>query len=212
MDRYKAAQNEWDRRVGQVVVAASAWRNAALVFAVVAAILAAALVYYVSSVNSYVYVAEISEGQVTKVVDISRSSYSPSTQVFSYFLSDFVRKLYTISVDAEMNKSNITDIRAFLSDAVAKKVQNIVDARAQLSRDYVAYVDVLSISQLSKDSYQVRFVDRLASRTGGLAQQQKYVAIITLKRMDITKWPQSQIVRNPLGLVVTDISVSAEVN
>ncbi|SDF61351.1 type IV secretion system protein [Sporolituus thermophilus] len=212
MDRYKAAQNEWDRRVGQVVVVATAWRNAALIFAAVAAILGGALVYYVSSVNSYVYVAEVADGQVTKVVDISRNSYSPSTQVISYFLSDFVRKIYTISADAELNRANITDVRAFLSDAVAKKIQNVIDGRAQLSRDYVAYVEILSISQLSKDSYQVRFVDRLASRTGGLAQQQKYVAIITLKRMDITKWPQAQIMRNPLGLVVTDFSVTAEVN
>lgn len=212
MDKYKAAQNEWDRRVGQVVVVATAWRNAALIFAAVAAILGGALAYYVSSVNSYVYVAEIQEGQVTKVVDISKNSYSPSMQVISYFLSDFVRKIYSISADVDVNKSNTTDVRAYLSDSVVKKVGVILTEMDALARTHTATVEVVSVVQVSKDSYQIRFAQTITDRRSGMVQKQKYIALVTVKRMDITKWPQSQIVRNPLGLVVTEFSISLEVN
>lgn len=153
--------------------------------------------------NNYTYLG--------KVDDLTKQNYNPDDKSLEYFLYNFVTKARFLPTDLVLYKKNQQDLGYFLSSKSLKKLDALLEQDGyadMIAKSFVVDVELISMLRLSPETYQVRWFEKVYDTKGVMITQNVMVGML---RYEIRK-PTSKeaILQNPLGIVITDLSISKE--
>lgn len=205
---YKRAKQEWDNRMGSLVMQAYNWRKMAFILSLLLLILIIALIISNSQPKYIPYIVEVGEFAVTNVAKAT-SSYQPREAQIKHYLIKFVEKIRSLSVDQEVNKKWLNEAYSFLTPKTANKFDQYFTLDATLNMLKAGHsktVAVNSFTQVTDNCYQLQWVEETYDSGGVLLTKEKFTGFATIKIVAPTQEPS--ILQNPLGIWLTDFAWS----
>ena len=210
---YQLAKQEWDNRIGSAAAQAQNWRTCALALCGITAVVLAAFI--VQSFKSTVtpYVVEVTrDGLVQAVGPATYANYQPSEAVVKYFLAQWVERVRSLPLDPVVAKDQWLKAYAYLRQSAATTLNEIAQREQPLDKlgQETVSVHVENVVALSKNTYQVRWKETRYSKEGATKENRNMTGAFTV---DINPpSDQAELLKNPLGLFITQFSWSRDVN
>ena len=205
---FARAQQAWDNRMGSAVNAAHTWRSVSAGLAVLLALSIGAFAVVALQKRTYVHVVEVSpNGAVLSVQPVS-DHYTPSDAQVSYFLGHFVRLVREIPTDGVVLRQNWFDAYRFLAPQAAQHLNDLAredDPFAQLGATARTAM-ITSVVQRSAHTWQVSWIE--ATHGADARGMQSFTGLFTV-RFDAPRNADA-LMHNPLGLFITEFSMSPE--
>lgn len=170
---------------------------------------------YLSMRSQYIpYLVRIDSktGFTEAVGPINQVSTTANEAEIKYFLSQVILKTRSIPLDPIVYNSNWSEAAAFLSTPAFGKMQSYAKADKSVQKIGSSTVTPIinGITRLANTSntYQVRWSEKEFSLQGTEQTIKKYIGTVTVEQ----KVPEDEasIYKNPLGLIITDISFNTE--
>lgn len=205
---FARAQQAWDRRMGSAVNTAHMWRTVSGGLAVLLAMSIGAFTVIALQKRTYVHVVEVSpNGAVLSVQPVS-DHYTPSDAQVSYFLGHFVRLVREIPTDGVVLRQNWFEAYRFLAPQAAQHLNDLAredDPFAQLGTTARTAM-ITSVVQRSEHTWQVSWIE--AMHGADARGMQNFTGLFTV-RFDQPRNADA-LMHNPLGLFITEFSMSPE--
>ena len=164
--------------------------------------------------NIKTYVIERSDNDYTVLGyanDLSDKTYTPSEQQVVYFINNFVRKSRTLSSDLVLTKKHYDELAFFLNSSTNKKLLNYLATdgyNEKIEKKNTVDIEIISTLKLTKNSYQVRWSEKIFDKMGKLIGDNTLVGIY---KIEITSPKNVEAIKyNPIGMLIVDISQSIE--
>lgn len=154
--------------------------------------------------NNYTYFGYVN--------DLTKEVYNPDDNSLIFFINSFVQKARFLPTDLVLYKKNQKELGYFLNSKTIKKLDHLLNEEGQypelIKRGYVVDINILSTLRLSTSSFQVRWIEKIFDQHGKLVFENLMVGVFKYE----VKAPNSKeiITINPLGLLITDLSISQE--
>ncbi|MBU0743926.1 MAG: hypothetical protein KKE11_00940 [Gammaproteobacteria bacterium] len=205
---YQRAQQEWDQRIGSSRLQAKNWRILSMLSLLAAVLLAAILLFTLTTRKEHIYIAEVTkEG---KVVNVSPMlvRYQPTEAQKEYFIANFVELIRSIPLDPVLAKKNWLTAYNFLNSRGAERLnyyfrQN--NPTAILGKKTVT-IKITDINPISPTTLHLDWTETTINAQGQEDGKKSYSGIFT----SIIKQPikHEEILRNPLGLYIIDFNIT----
>ncbi len=208
---YLAAKAEWDERIGSARVQAYNWRIYALGSIVLNIILGIGLIYQSSKATVIPYVVRVNSDGIAQTVGTPEQiTYVPKEAEIKYFLTQFVQKIRSLSLDPVVSKQNWVSAYASLTRSAAQKMNKYIgeDNPALKLGKQTIQVGVSVIVPISKDTYQIRWQEQVFDKDGASIETYKMTGIFSIIVLQPTN--QKELLANPLGLYIKDFSYNKE--
>jgi len=210
---YQKAAAEWDRRIGAAVVQAKNWRLACLLTLLLAGFLTGATTFFALRSSIVPYIVEVGANGEARVVDrAGQYAYNPRGPQVKYYLSQFVLKTRSVSIDPVVTKNNWLSAYEFLTKSASVQMAEYIkkdDPMKSIGKEMVS-VTINSIVNATKDTYQIRWKEERFSKEGGLVGTSYMTGLYTLVFQPPKK--ESQLLSNPLGIYIKNFSFNKDVN
>jgi len=209
---YLAAKAEWDERIGSARVQAYNWRICALGAILLNILLGVGLIYQSSKTTVIPYVVRVnSDGIAQSVGTPEQMNYVPKEVEIKYFLTQFVQKIRALSIDPVVSKHNWVSAYAFLTQTAAQKMNNYIKEDNPITKlgKITTQVEINVIVPISKDTYQIRWQEKVFDKDGGSVETYKMTGIFSIIVSPPTD--QKELLSNPLGLYIKDFSYNKEI-
>lgn len=165
--------------------------------------------------NTKVYIVEKEGNNYTYfgyVNDLTRTTYSPNDDSIIFFINNFVNKARFLSSDLVLYKKNQKELGYFLNSKSINKLDYILNEEYNypdlIKKSYVVDVEIISTLRATKDTFQVRWREKIYDQAGRMLNDRSMVGLFKYEIKDPTS--KEAIISNPLGLLITDISISTE--
>jgi type IV secretion system protein VirB5 len=134
--------------------------------------------------------------------------YTPTDAQVSYFLGHFVRLVRGVPTDAVVLRENWLEAYRFLTPQAAQRLSEVAreDDPFQLVGTTARTAIITSIVQRSEQTWQVSWIEATHGANGGT--RSAYTGLFSI-RFDRPR-NSDALVRNPLGLFITEFSFSPE--
>jgi type IV secretion system protein VirB5 len=208
---YQRAAQVWDDRIGSARVQAKNWRLAFFGCLALSGGLAAGLVWQSARGTITPWVVEVDKLGEARAVAPATSDWTPTDPQIAFHLARFVEHVRAIPADPVVLRADWLAAYDFASDTGAQALNDYArnnDPFAEVGKFQVA-VDVSSVIRASKDSFRIAWTER-RYQDGTLIERSRWSAILTV-RIQPPRTPDA-LRKNPLGLFVTAISWSKELN
>lgn len=208
---YQRAAQVWDDRIGSARVQARNWRLAFFGCLAMSGGLAAGLVWQSARGTITPWVVEVDKLGEARAVAPATSDWNPTDPQIAFHLARFVEHVRAIPADPVVLRADWLSAYDFASDTGAQALNDYArndDPFAEVGKFQVA-VDVSSVIRASKDSFRIAWTER-RYQDGSLIERSRWSAILTV-RIQPPRTPDA-LRKNPLGLFVTAISWSKELN
>jgi type IV secretory pathway TrbF-like protein len=202
---YLRAAQEWDRRIGDSRAQARNWRFFAFGMLGLTALLAGGLVKEANETHIKVFVVPVDQVGKPGRVELAGNRYQPTQAEISYFLATWVRDNFSESIDPVVFSQQIHKAYAFLAGNATTYVTQWAqkhDPAKDLGKRAIS-IDVSSVLPRSASTYQVNWVAK-TYENGALTKTASYTGLFSVTVIAPTS--SSEILRNPLGLYITDVS------
>lgn len=206
---YQKAAQVWDERIGSARVQAKNWRYMAFGSLLLAAGLAAALVWQSARGTIVPWVVQIDGLGQAQAVAPAMADYRPTDPQIAWHLARFIEQVRGLPVDPVIVRQNWLRAYEWTTDrgsAVLNEHARANDPFTRVGRQQIA-VEVSSVIRASPDSFRVAWVER-QYEGGQLAATQRWTAILTIVLQ--TPRDAERLRANPLGIYVNAISWSRE--
>jgi len=205
---YLEAKREWSSRYGDLAISVRNWQIVSGVSCLVAVLFSVGL--FVVSVQRKVvpYIVEVdSLGDVGRVV---RAEYRPerSEKFVRYFLSSFIKNARGISPDGITIKENLDRAYSYVVGQGRTLLNEYYKKRKPFSRakNELVSVEIKSILSLAKDSWKIRWIEVTRLHDGSPIKRENFEAVVKVSIREPKT--EKEIIKNPLGLYITEISWS----
>ena len=210
---YMAGRREWNERYGDYISQAKNWRAVAITTSI-AAILAVAGVGYIGAQNKFVpYVVAVDKLGTPAAIGAAAQATMPDTRIVKSQLAAMISDLRTVSSDPTVGKQTVlnayamvshgTPAFAFLNDYFSKH------SPLELAQTETVSVQITSVLPLSDKTYQIDWTEtHRSANSGALINETRWRAAATVGFNPPTD--EAGILRNPLGLFVTDLQWSQQ--
>lgn len=209
---YLDGRQEWNERYGSYIEQAKNWRLAAMGSLVVAIIATSGVVYIGSQNKIKPYVVEVDKlGEAIAVGPIKQLSYNEN--VIKFGLADFITNFRTIYLnDPEIQKKHVTETFKYLADSLPayQQIRDYYQQHNPLASQNFRQVTIESVLAVGKDLYQVDWIEKNYDKKGNLVLSENYRATINI--VIETPKTEEQIIKNPVGLYIKDISFQKTMN
>lgn len=202
---YQRAGQVWDDRMGLSIAHARNWRRMALANLALAAFLGAG--WWVQADRAVVkpFVVEVSDWGQTQKITALDGRYEPTEAQTSYALAQWIRDVRSKSIDPIVIRQNWLRAYDLLTPKASSFLNDWAQARdpfAEAGREAVN-VEVLNVVRRSDRSFdlqwrETRFVN------GQQAGTERWRALITVAHQPPRT--EAELMRNPLGLRIEDVS------
>lgn len=169
-------------------------------------------VVYIGTKATYIpYIINVDEktGYATSVGALDQQTAQLTDATVNYFLSRFVEGMRTIPSDQNVLTQNVNRSVRFLTPDAATKYKNLYmkDFTSKIGH-VLSKVTVLSVQPMAgnKGTYTVRWKETESSGSG--ITDHYYTGNFAVKQETLTK--KEDLIYNPLGIFITDFSVSEE--
>ena len=206
---YQKAAQVWDERIGSARVQARNWRLIAFGNLVLAAGLAAALVWQATRGTIVPWVVQVDKLGEAQVVAPASADYRPTDAQIAWYLAQFIEQVRSVGVDPIILRQNWLKAYEFVTDRGALALNDYArtnDPFGKLGKAQVA-VDVSSVIRASPDSFRIAWVER-RYENDALAATERWTAIVTVAIE--TPHDADRLRKNPLGVFVHAINWSKE--
>lgn len=207
---YARAARAWDERVGSARAQARNWRYAAFACAAAAVVASAGLAHVAARKQVAAYVVEVDRLGRPGRVELLGDAYRPGDARAGYFVAEVVRLARERPLDPVVMRKQWTRVYALLAgDAVAAMNQYAASDPGldALGNRVARTVEVGSVLQRSKDTFQVRWVETTFAN-GVRRSQEQYAGLFTVTfRAPKT---DEEVFRNPLGVYVASFNWGRE--
>ena len=204
---YAAAQQQWDDRLGTVVMNAKHWRLGffGLLFATLA--LAGGILYAMtrSLVEPIVITLDKTTGVTNVLGKASEQRYTPQQAEIAYFLGHLIRLLRTVPLDPVVVKTQWNDAYRFMRQSAATKLNDwarLPDGPLTRVGQETVTLQLQSVLPLNADTYELRWSQSTYQREGVLKDTATWTASFTLEFEPPAT--EDAIAINPLGIFVKD--------
>lgn len=207
---YDRAKKEWDDRIGNARVQASNWRLIALLTLLILGLTIGGLVYVVKTVPVKTYIVEIDSYSMPGRVQLASDHYEPTDAQVGYFVGQVVRLVRQRPMDPVVLRNNWTRAFRFLAADAVSAMNAYASEDSGLSeaqRNTARVVQISNILQKSKNTYQVRWIERTFAN-GIERQRDQYTGLFHVN----FRPPHNEVdvFHNPLGVYITSFSWSKE--
>jgi type IV secretory pathway TrbF-like protein len=208
---YQAAQQLWDDRIGSARVQAKNWRLMAFGALVLAAAMAAGLIWESQRSSLIPYVIEVDRAGEVRSVGPAVETYRPSDAQIAYHLARFIRNVRSIPLDPVVLRENWLEAYNYTTDRAAQTLNDYARANNPFARapgNSVA-IEVVSIVRASENSFQVRWIERNYANgsAGAIEHWTALLSIVIEPPHDVARLRE-----NPLGIYVDALDWSRELN
>lgn len=208
---YQAAEQVWDERIGSARVQARNWRLMAFGCLVLALLMAAGLVWRSAQSMVTPYVVEVDHGGQVRAVGEAATPYRANDAQIAHHLARFVTLVRALSIDPVVVRQNWLDAYDYTTDrgaAVLNEYARANDPFARIGRETVT-VQINSVVRASDASFQLRWTERRYVN-GAAAGVERWTAVVSIVLQ--TPRTEERLRRNPLGIYVTGLSWSRELD
>ncbi|MBT1077217.1 conjugal transfer protein TrbF [Geobacter grbiciae] len=209
---YQLAQEEWDKRIGSARVQAKNWRITAIGTIGVAAIAVCGLIYQSSKTQVVPYVVQVnSEGIVQAAGPAKQMNYAPGENEIKFFLSQFVTSVRSLPLDPVVAKNSWLKAYQYLRQGAANTLNEIAQKEqpfSHIGQETVA-VQVINVTAMSKDTYQVRWNETVYNREGVTIGSQSMTGLFSIEFQPPKD--EKTLMVNPIGLYIKQFSWSKDV-
>ena len=207
--KYLQGAREWDARIGSARAQAYNWRIAAFLFGALAILLAVILGLVASNKQVETYVVPVDNMGRIGEVKLLGDSYEPSKAEIGYFLSQFIQKIRSKSIDPVVMRKNWTEAYNYISmDAKAALDEYARDTNplSDIGRE-ARSVEIRNVVQRSPDTFQLAWYEKQFVK-GQLTGTRYYTGVFTVS----TEKPKTaaEIYQNPLGIKITSMTWDQE--
>ena len=170
---------------------------------------------YLATRSEYIpYLVRIdSETGFTEAVGpITQVSTTANEAEIKYFLSQLILKTRSIPLDPVVYSNNWTDATAFLSTSAFGKMQKFATEEGAIQKightTVTPVISVITRMANTNNTYQIRWTEKSFGIQGSTEKTKKFMGTVTIEQ----KPPENEasIYKNPLGLIITDISFGPE--
>jgi type IV secretion system protein TrbF len=206
---YQAAEQLWDERMGAARVQAAHWRAMAFGCLTLALVVIGGLIWQSVRTHIVPYIVEVdAQGEVKALGPVSER-YAVSDAQIAHGLERFIRDVRSLPLDPIVLRDDWLEAYDFTTARGAlalNEYARVNDPFSHLGQSSVA-VEVSSVVRASKDSFQVRWIERKYTN-GALAGTEQWTAIVTIE----IRPPRDEVRlrRNPLGLYIDALNWSRE--
>ena len=210
LNPYISARREWNERYGDYVAQAKNWRIAALLSGITAAVAVAGVVYIGAQSKFVPYVVAVDKHGSAVAAGIAERASAVDPRVVRALIGRFITDLRGVISDQQAEKAAIDRVYSMLPSGAASTT--IISEQFKTNSPFARAatetisVEVESILPISDKSWQVDFRETARSPNGLLLSKKRYRATLTTELSPVTN---EQLIRlNPIGLFVTDISIT----
>lgn len=208
--RYHAAGQIWDQRLGGLAAQARQWAAMAGVLAVLCLSLGAGLIW--QSLRSHIvpYIVQVNaRGEVKGIGAVL--PVAPTDAQIAHTLERFIRNVRSIPIDPIVLRDDWLEAYSYVTARGATALNDY--ARAAEPFKHVGQastsVEVVSVVRASKDSFQIRWVERKFQQNSPVSTEH-WTGIFTLQiKMPVD---ELQLRKNPLGVYVDALSWTRELS
>jgi type IV secretory pathway TrbF-like protein len=206
---YQAAEQLWDERMGAARVQAANWRAMAFGCLALAVTVIGGLIWQSARTHIVPYIVEVDAQGEVKALGPVNERYTVSEPQIAHALERFIRDVRSLPLDPIVLRDDWLEAYDFTTARGAlalNEYARVNDPFSHLGASSVA-VEVSSVVRASKDSFQVRWVERKYTN-GALASTEQWTAIVTIA----IRPPRDEVRlrKNPLGLYVDALNWSRE--
>lgn len=206
---YQRAAQVWDERIGSARVQARNWRLIAFGNLVLAAALAAGLVWQSTQGTVVPWVVQVDKLGEAQAIAPAIADYKPADPQIAWHLARFIEQVRSVPADPVIVRQNWLGAYDFTTDKGAAALNDYArtnDPFTKVGKVQVA-VEVSSVIRASDSSFRVAWIER-RYENGALAATERWTAILTI----IVNTPRDidRLRKNPLGIFVHAINWSKE--
>jgi type IV secretory pathway TrbF-like protein len=205
--RYWKARKEWDDRMGSAVIQARNWRLATLLALGLVFVSLVGTIYLGAQPKAIPHIVQVDKiGAPTYLGPVGQSmrDYHPAEATVKYHLRRFVDETRSISSDGAVVRRNWTDAYSIITPNAANQLSAHAERNDPLkrSRDERVTVDVASIVQISKETWQADWEEKTWDKAGNEVASAVWRGSFKV----IVRVPESeeQIAANPIGLYIDE--------
>jgi type IV secretion system protein TrbF len=206
---YQKAAQAWDERIGSARVQARNWRLIAFGNLLLAAGLAAGLVWQSARGTVVPWVVEVNKLGEAQAVAPAIADYKPTDPQIAWHLARFIEQVRSLPADPIVVRQNWLSAYDFTTDKGAATLNDyarVNDPFAKVGKIQVA-VEVSSVIRASDSSFRIAWIERRYENSA-LAVTERWTAILTI----VLNPPRDieRLRKNPLGVFVHAINWSKE--
>lgn len=199
---YQRAKQQWDVRIGSARVQAHNWRLACILSLIICLILLIIVVLLIIQNKQKVFIAQLGkQGQVTNVAPLMQT-YEPTVAQYQYIIGQFIQKTMRLSLDPDVVKRSWLSSYMLVSGKAKLQLDELA-RRAKLTElvgKVTKTVKINSIQQITPNSYEAKWVQKIISREGKLLETNQYLGVFTVAHQQPRTL--SEILQNPLGVKI----------
>jgi type IV secretion system protein VirB5 len=207
---YLEGRREWNSRYGSYIKQAYVWRVIAFLTSIIA-IIAVLGVVYIGSQNKFVpYIVQVDKLGKSVASGLATKASPIDSKVIKYSLAEFITNFKTVYPDPDIQKDYVFKSYRYLASnfpaytAVSKFYkEHSPFERAKKER---VTVTIKSVLQMSKDTWQIDWVEKITNERGITRFQDRYRGLATIEIIPPTT--ESEILKNPVGLYIKDFTWS----
>lgn len=209
---YLDGRREWNERYGSYIAQAKNWRLFALFLLVISAISIAGVIYIGSQSKIRPYIVQVSEiGQPIASGEMKQLKYDE--KVVKFGLADFITNLRTIyKADLNIQKKYVNTAYKYLNKGLPaySQISEYYRANNPVSQEFDKQVEIISVLPLAQNQYQIDWIEKQFDKNGIMLNQSRYRATTNIMFKAPTTEPE--VINNPIGLFIRDISFQKTLN
>jgi type IV secretion system protein VirB5 len=204
---YLDARAEWLERYGSYIESRNQWRIASLI-ALLIAVLSMTMNFVQITQNKVIpYVVEVDKLGHSVAVKRADSTVNVSDRIIQAEIANLIVNWRTVTADIGLQKKMVTKMSSFVTGAARGATRSWYEANNPYERGQktLVEVDIKGIPlPVSSESWRIEWLETIRSHSGVAMSSTKYEA--TLKVRISSPTTDSQIIRNPAGVYITELS------
>lgn len=207
---YLDAKREWLERYGDYIAQKRNWQILAML-SVLVSLICVIFLGYMGTQNKLVpYIVEVDKLGNTSRVGIVSNTDLKNTNVIKYSINTFITSWRSIWGNIDIQKKFIFDTYNYIEPN--SKAFTFVNNEFQTNNPFDKIgkenvkVKIKSIVALNVETWQVEWEENLVSSNGEIIDTTNYKALLQIKQ--IVPSTEEQIIKNPLGIFISDINYS----
>jgi type IV secretion system protein VirB5 len=207
---YVRGREEWLERYGSYIQRARQWRLAALLALGITALSVAGNMIQAGQYKVVPYVVEVDRvGRIAAVTRASEASATP-TRVIQAELAAFITNWRTVTADLDLQKQFIDRLSFFAVGAAKGQLRQWYEANNPFERakDKLIQINISALpAPVSSESWRVEWKEITRNHSGVQISSESFQATLTIQIQPPTT--DSQILKNPGGIYISNISISS---
>ncbi len=217
---YLNARRAWNGHVASIMQASQIWQVIGIISLLITLVAVGGL-FNVASKSKYIPLV-FQEDKAGNLISMTRADEVPLAKIddFRTAVAHFIENTRTVTVDIALERKLIFDAFAYLNakDPATKKMNEYFNAegmhpfeRAQIE---TVSVDIRSVLQQSKTSWQVDWVETVRDRDGGQKMQPYLMrALVTIyQAKPSNESTDVEVLKNPHFIFIKDFNWSKQIS